>query len=294
MRVLLIEDEADVMKMIAGRLAAPGDSQWSFSVEPAGSLKEGLERLAGGETSLILLDLNLPDSQGFETFLKVHAYAPEIPVVILTALDDETTALNAVRQGAQDYLIKGEVEGLMLRRVVEYAIERHHLQKEILNLALVDKLSGLYNRRGFLMLAGQQIKVAQRTKKESLVIYLDVDGLKSINDTLGHTEGDLAITQTAAVLKRTFRGSDILARIGGDEFAVFAIETREGTAPIVLARLQKHIQELNAQPAHRHLLSLSVGMVRSDPERASSIDALLVEADTEMYAQKRAKRESSK
>lgn len=288
--VLLIEDEDDVAKVIAGRLTSPVLTESAFSVERADCLQDGLEYLTKRDANVVLLDLNLPDSQGFDTFLKVRAHSPETPIVVLTALDDEGIGLNAVRQGAQDYLVKGGFEGHLLKRVAQYAIERHRLQKEIRGLALTDELTGLYNRRGFLMLAEQQLKLAQRTKKESLLVYIDVDGLKSINDTLGHTEGDLAIRQTAAVLKLTFRGSDILARIGGDEFSAFAIETREGAAPILLARLQKHVQELNAQPSHQHLLSLSVGMTRCHPENASSIETLLVEADKELYDQRRAKR----
>ncbi len=288
--VLLIEDEDDVAKVIAGRLTSPGLTGSSFHVERADCLQNGLEQLTKRAANVVLLDLNLPDSQGFDTFLKVRAHSPEMPIVVLTALDDEGIGLNAVSQGAQDYLVKGGFEGHLLRRVAKYAIERHRLQKEIRELALTDELTGLYNRRGFLMLAEQQLKLAQRTKRESLLVYIDVDGLKAINDTLGHTEGDLAIKQTAVVLKRTFRGSDILARIGGDEFAAFAVEAREGTVPILLARLQKNIQELNAQPSHRHLLSLSVGMARSDSEGASSVEALLVEADKELYDRRRAKR----
>jgi diguanylate cyclase (GGDEF)-like protein/PAS domain S-box-containing protein len=169
--------------------------------------------------------------------------------------------------------------------------ERKRMGDEIRALSIMDQLTGLSNRRGFLALAEQQLKIADRTKKELLLLYLDLDGMKWINDTLGHKEGDNALIEVAAVLKETFRSSDIVARIGGDEFAVLAIDMTEGNADIQMARLQDQIDRYNGRENRRYRLSVSVGCSCYDPENPCSIDELMASADERMYIEKRRKRE---
>jgi len=127
--VLLIEDDpgdADLLRKILSE-----ENKLAFHVEHVDKLQTGLECLAKGGTDVVLLDLALPDSQGIETFVKVHAQTPSIPIVVLTGFDDDTVALEAVRKGAQDYLVKGQVDGKMLARVIRYAIERKRVEREI-------------------------------------------------------------------------------------------------------------------------------------------------------------------
>jgi len=157
----------------------------------------------------------------------------------------------------------------------------------------VDELTGLYNRRGFLLLANQQVKIADRSKKGMLLLFADLDGMKRINDTLGHHEGDLALVDTAATLKATFREADIIGRIGGDEFAIFALETRKDIAEILIARLQENLNARNGKGDRRYTLSISLGIARYDPNTPCSIDELLSSADASMYEQKQAKLRSS-
>ena len=157
---------------------------------------------------------------------------------------------------------------------------------ELRNQALVDELTGLYNRRGFMLLAQQQLKLADRTKMGMLLLFADLDNLKWINDTLGHRKGDLALIETARILKETFREPDIIARIGGDEFGVLAIEGRKGSAEMLISRLQERLDTHNAKRKHRYKLSLSMGIERYDPECPCSIDELLAMADSLMYEQK--------
>ena len=151
--------------------------------------------------------------------MKVRAQAPEIPLVILTGLDDESLGLSAVQWGAQDYLVKGHADGNLLARCLLYSIERQRMQATLRNLSLTDPLTGLYNRRGLAALGKQQLKTARRNKSSLSLVLADLDGLKQINDTQGHQQGDAAIIEIANALKETFRQSDILARLGGDEFA---------------------------------------------------------------------------
>ena len=157
----------------------------------------------------------------------------------------------------------------------------------------VDELTGLYNRRGLLLLAQQQVKISNRTKRGMLLLFADLDGMKRINDTLGHHEGDLALVDTAHALKETFRGADIIARIGGDEFAVIAIETGKDTNEILAARLRDNLNARNAKGGRRYTLSISLGMARYDPDCPCSIDDLMARADISMYEQKQGKLQSS-
>jgi diguanylate cyclase (GGDEF)-like protein len=168
--------------------------------------------------------------------------------------------------------------------------ERKRMEDEIRALAITDQLTGLFNRRGFLALAEQQLKIADRTKKEHLLFYIDLDGMKWINDNLGHKEGDSALVEVAAILQETFRSSDIIARMGGDEFAVLAIDMTEGNADIQMARLQDQIDMHNGRENRQYKLSISVGCSCYDPANPCSIDELMVSADERMYSEKRQKR----
>ena len=164
---------------------------------------------------------------------------------------------------------------------------RVRMEETLRALALVDDLTGLYNRRGFLTLSEQQLKAANRAKRRMVLLFADFDDLKWINDTFGHPEGDLALIETADVVRETFRESDIIARIGGDEFVILAIETDGAPAEILATRLQENLEARNAREGRRYKLSLSMGLARYDPERPCSIDELVARADRAMYERKR-------
>lgn len=169
----------------------------------------------------------------------------------------------------------------------------HRAMAELRAMSLVDELTGLHNRRGFLFLAQQHVKVASRTKRGMLLLFADLDDMKQINDRLGHQQGDLALIDTASVLKETFREADIIARIGGDEFAVLAIEAGQDSADILRTRLQENLDARNAKGGGRpYTLAISVGMARYDPSHPYSIDELMARADASMYEQKQRKQQS--
>jgi diguanylate cyclase (GGDEF)-like protein len=164
------------------------------------------------------------------------------------------------------------------------------MEAEILALSITDQLTGLHNRRGFLSLAEQQLKLSNRNKRPMLLFFADLDGLKLINDTLGHEEGDRALIEAAIVLRETFRSSDIIARLGGDEYAALSLDITESNSEIFTARLQQLIDKLNTQENRRYRLSISVGCSHYDPENPCSIDELMVRADKLMYEQKQKKK----
>ncbi|MCI0402466.1 MAG: diguanylate cyclase [Acidobacteria bacterium] len=285
--VLLVEDEPDHRLLFRKMLAAAGGREKVVAVE---SLKRALDYLAHERADIVLLDLRLPDSQGMETFASLHAQAPAVPIIVLSGMSDEQMAVEAVRQGAQDYLVKGQFEAGLLSRAIRYGIERHRMREELRSLSLVDELTGLYNRRGFLVLAEQQQKIGRRTRRGFLLFFLDLDGLKEINDNFGHKEGDHAIVKASEVLKEAFRGSDIIARLGGDEFAVLAVEADTGAAQRPLMELEHELKELKARKELPYNISLSIGVARSNPNNDESIEQLLTQADAFMYEEKRNKR----
>jgi diguanylate cyclase (GGDEF)-like protein len=173
-----------------------------------------------------------------------------------------------------------------LHRTALCAIKRSLLERELRSLALTDDLTCLHNRRAFLALAGQQLRVARRNTQGLLVFFADVDNLKEINDTYGHQEGDLALVHTADALEQTFRDSDVIARLGGDEFAVLALEASGENREVILRRLEENIKGSNADES-RYELSLSVGMARFDPKHPVSLGKLIASADEAMYEEKK-------
>ncbi len=166
--------------------------------------------------------------------------------------------------------------------------ERKQMEEKLKAMSLTDELTGLYNRRGFLALAEQQLKIAERTRKGMLLFFADLDKMKLVNDTLGHMEGDNALLEVASVLKEAFRDSDIIGRIGGDEFAVLAIEARVEARELFVQRLQAVLAAHNGTE-RPYQLSLSVGIAHYDPQCPSSLDKLIAQADTSMYEDKRRK-----
>ncbi len=287
-RVLLVEDNAGDARLLQAVLAEAGATE--FELTRVERLGDALKRLAEEPFGVVLLDLSLPDSWGLDTVARTREEAPHLPIVVLTGSDDDALAARALQAGAQDYIPKGQVSGSLLVRSLRYALERHRLLTEFRSLSLVDELTGLYNRRGFLTLAQQQLKTAHRAKREVVLLFADLDGLKSINDALGHNVGDLALTDFADILRRNFREADVVARIGGDEFAILAYETSEPAPQVMAARLQENVTAHNAQGCRSYQLSVSVGTAIYDPERPCTIDELLSWADASMYETKRHKR----
>ena len=167
--------------------------------------------------------------------------------------------------------------------------QRKQTEAKLRELSLTDELTGLSNRRGFTLLAEQQIKLSQRLQQGFSIFFADMDGMKWINDHLGHAVGDQALQEIAKLLKESFRASDIVARIGGDEFVCLSVDACPVEIAANLARLQQNIAESNQNAPRSYTLSLSIGAATYDPAAPSELDALLAEADRQMYAAKKAK-----
>ncbi|HEY4379011.1 MAG TPA: diguanylate cyclase [Acidobacteriaceae bacterium] len=291
--VLLVEDNPGDARLIEEMLHE--DQGVGFAVKRAASVQECLLALdlTGQDVEVVLLDLGLPDENGLETLRRVAPIAYPTPVVVITGLHDEAAAVAAVREGAQDYVVKGQLEGNRLRRIIQYAIERQYMRDEIRNLSLQDELTGLYNRRGFNFLAEQQIKVADRTGAPFLLFFFDLDDLKKINDSHGHDVGDKAIVEAAGLLRTCFRQSDILARIGGDEFVSLMLGAPATSEGAIRSHLEFQLRKRNARAECLYPLTFSVGVEVCDPRYGPlRLSELMEKADVRMYEEKKRSKKS--
>lgn len=183
---------------------------------------------------------------------------------------------------------KGEIVGAI--ESIRDNTEHKKLEEEIRAISIIDHLTGLYNRRGFLSHAEQQLKILERTGRGMLLIFADLDGMKIINDTLGHQKGDEALIETAKILRKTFRKADVIGRMGGDEFAVLALSGMHQNPEVLKARLERNIKEFNNSHQSGFQISLSVGLANYDPKSQATIDDLLSKADERMYQEKSGKK----
>jgi diguanylate cyclase (GGDEF)-like protein len=287
--VLIIDDDLEYAEMLQDVFSKIEIGQ--FKSTHFDRLTKAMSYLEREKPDVILLDLSLPDSSPQDTFFTVHDKIPHIPIVVVTGHTDRSLAINAVREGAQDYIIKGDFDFNQLARAMLYAIERHQARSLLEQLSFEDELTGLLNRRGFVTLAPQNIKIAQRANWEILLIFADLDGLKSINDSYGHQEGDKAIKEAAKILKDTFRTSDLIARIGGDEFSVLAINASRDGIETITNRLNANIARHN-QPDRDYPLSISFGIERFDANSDMPLNEMLQQADQALYKKKNSKRGS--
>ena len=163
---------------------------------------------------------------------------------------------------------------------------KHRQLEEFRNLALVDELTGLNNRRAFFALAGQQMEWAERFNEKALLLFIDLNGMKRINDRFGHDEGDLALTLVAEALLESFRGSDIVGRYAGDEFAAFLPKSSLTYRNLILDRVNRNVERQNIRVRRDYRLSVGVGFAEFDPIAPASLESLIKEADREMYGYK--------
>lgn len=282
-RILLVEDNPDeevVVRRLLGKSSSP------FDLTTVTRIRDCLRLIDGKLVDLVLLDLSLPDSNGLEGLHQLRAHAPEIPIIILTGLSDIETAEQAVRRGAQDYLVKGQLEGNLLSHAIQFANLRQAFRIELEELSLRDPLTGLFNRRGFDLLANQSLRLAKRSGRDSVLLLADMNDLKDINDTLGHMRGDLALQAAARAFTTALRDSDIIARLGGDEFVALAVEAHPPGIDSLMARLHEQLELEDGKLEMSLPLSLSIGVAPFNPQETPSLNDLIVAADRNMYEKK--------
>jgi two-component system, cell cycle response regulator len=284
-QVLLVEgDPADARRLV--RMLRTRDTA-KFRLRRAHKLRQAKLHLLHGRADVVLVNLSLPDAQGLEVLIEAQQTAPSVPMIALSEADDNSLAAQALQLGAQDFLVKSEVNAVQLARAVSFAIERQKAQLHLRSLSLMDELTGLHNRRGFVSLAEQRLKLASRQSVRSTLIFIDVDNLKYINDNFGHREGDYALQQIAGLLRECFRASDIIGRLGGDEFCVLLSHTEEAAELLVRKRLLHLISRSNETSRRFYALSVSLGIAEVGGHQ--ELEQQISRADALMYEHKRAK-----
>jgi two-component system, cell cycle response regulator len=285
--MLVIESDPDAVFFLTTTLNKLKEKGIEPHLQFTTSLEETMKMLSEQEFDIIITDLYLIDSQGLDTFLEIQKRADATPILIVGKSGEDEIVRDAIKLGAQDYLPKSDLNVGLLSRIISHAIERHRLHESLKALSFTDELTGVYNRRGFITLLEQQMALARRMKKGFYLFIIDLDYLKQINDTYGHLVGDRALIDTAKCLRSSFRHHDIVGRIGGDEFAIVAINAGQESGAYLKQRMLEKVQDYNRQIQEPYRLSFSIGKAYFDGVRHLSLDELIQLADKELYLDKR-------
>jgi diguanylate cyclase (GGDEF)-like protein len=288
-RVLVVEDDPLYVELIHELLT---DSSPDFHISSAGTIDEACKQVDAGSIDIVLLDLCLPDADGLEALKRLQHCMSEIPVVVLTSRSDEDLALAALKFGAEDYLVKTFIDQRTLVRTMRYARERHNFVRDISSvtrelqfansalekLTLLDPLTDLLNRRGLQQALSREIRRLERDNTQVLVLLVDVDDFKRVNDSFGHAVGDIALREIAGRLRKCVRSEDYVCRIGGDEFLLLLPDADPAEGVRIAERARVSIATRMIQHSagvFRLTASVAAMILRSD---TPSIDELLTSA----------------
>ncbi|OFW48579.1 MAG: hypothetical protein A2163_01520 [Actinobacteria bacterium RBG_13_35_12] len=270
-----------------------------YCIEYAERLSDGIKKILENRFDIALVDLNLPDSIGLDTISFIVKKDINIPLIILTGLDDLSIATKSLSEGTQDYLVKGQFDDKTLKRSIRYAIERKKLEVEKrqfeheLNdlknkyqfLSFHDSLTGLYNRMYF----DEEIKRINsdiKRFKPLTIISIDINNLKDTNDMLGHEQGDILIIETAKILSSFIRKTDILARIGGDEFCAVLPNTELAIANKRKKELKERIKACNSQNAIIKI-NIAIGIASTQEDESTDVYGVIKKSNERMYINKK-------
>jgi diguanylate cyclase (GGDEF)-like protein len=284
LKILLVEDNEVDAHLTQDILA-----EWSieqFDVVQVARLSEAFVQLSRTRFDAILLDLSLPDGHGLLTLKQMQAASPTIPIIVLSGFSDQSLAVEAVQNGAQDYLVKGQGQPELLARSIRYAIERKRAEERLTHLAQYDQLTGLVNRTLFRDRLIHAMARSKRLQQPMGLMLLDLDRFKSVNDTMGHDAGDQILKAVADRLRECVREVDTVARMGGDEFTIILEAlSHEDDITTVAQRITKSLTE--PFPLGNQCVSIGVSIgITVYPLDDHEIDDLLRHADAAMYRAK--------
>ena len=287
--ILLVEDSLSDAKLIhATARRAWGAANRMTHVE---RVSDALRRLEGGSFDVVVTDLSLPDARGLDALCRLKRAHPDLPIVILSGSRCERTAAQAVRLGAQEYLLKERLDATLFRCAVRMAIERKRAENELVRAAHYDRLTGLANRRLFYDRLRPVISRCRRDQSRVAVLFIDLDGFKGINDRFGHDAGDFVLQTVARRIVGAVREYDLAARLGGDEFAVLLEGIQDaGAAFDISHRIRMSVAEPIEHGDQSLKVSASIG-VGIFPDEAETTTDLMRHADQQMYGDKESRSE---
>jgi diguanylate cyclase (GGDEF)-like protein len=281
-KVLLIEDNEGDAELIGDYL-----SEICGALVSNSSRVDDAARLMADQTfDFVISDLTLPDAHGLDALRRLSPLAPDTPFIVITGIDDEDLAVQAVQHGAQDYLVKGQIDAQLLRRTLRHARERKQASNRLRDQTRNDPLTGVANRAALRERIETTLARSRRRGVEFAVMFIDLDRFKAINDTCGHDTGDAVLCEVADRLRQALRTSDVVARLGGDEFAVFLDDLWPDSRPLEVAeRIRRSLERPIVLGARTLVVTPSIGLARY-PEVTGTVDDILKAADSAMYLAK--------
>ena len=249
-------------------------------------LADAWRALGDGDVDVAVVVLPATDADALLAFTRLQSATPDVPFVVIVDDAREADGLAALRCGAQEYVTRERLESRGLARALRCAVERHRHLATLREMSFTDPLTRLHNRRGFLALAEAQLQLVHRSQRNATLLYVDVDGLKVINDVYGHPEGDRALVRVARALRGTLRRSDLVARMGGDEFVALLFDTDASVVAATLRRVDEALVRDDPEAPARPV-TVSMGYARLAPGEVPDLSALLARADRDLYRGRR-------
>lgn len=279
--ILLIEDNEADSRYVQEMLH---DAEFGkHMVTTSATSKEAIGLLQKNSFDIVLTDLRLPDTDGLEIITHIQAINSNIPIVVLTGQNDEALAIQIIQLGAQDYLVKGQGDGHLINRVIDYSIERKKNVDELSHLANYDVLTGLANRLLFRERLDRALIRADRNKSLVALFVIDLDRFKNINDTLGHDAGDRLLVEVSKRLQECTREGDTVARLGGDEFTIIMEDVKSSEDAVLIA---DKVLEFMKKPfdinSNELFVTPSIG-ITIYPIDDTNAGHLIINADSAMY-----------
>lgn len=286
-RIAVVEDDAPTREALVALLSDEGYDVLAFR-----DGRNALEALEDTTVDVVLSDVRMPgtDGLGLVAALRERPATREVPILLVSALDDGGRRVTALDLGADDYIAKPVDPDELLARI---RVHMRHLerQRELERGCLVDEATGVLNRRGVLQALGDELARSQRHGHSVAVLAIDLDDFKEINDCCGHAAGDAVLEDTARRIASAARRSDRVGRMGGDEFLVVLADCDADTLDEIVERIRVAIAAPISLPEGSRIeLGASIGAARMRPDDTER--QLVDRADRRMYADKRARKQA--
>jgi DNA-binding NarL/FixJ family response regulator len=278
--LLLVEDN-EFDAMVIQKVLSNHDTI-DFHICHVTSLQDAQYHSVTNNYDIVLLDLSLPDSFGLESLEKLTPFSLNTPIIILSGIDDEELTLQAVKEGAQDFLIKGMIDKALLPQYIRFALERHHHLQESSNPYLIDEMTGMYNERGFTFLAQQLFKLAKRTGLQFNFFYIELMNLEDISKEFTYDEVHLAVNAAARLVKRTFDPLDLTGHTKLNKFSIIALDNGDLTAEQLTKMFYENADQFQKNHKYPFEINFNVGLVDFDPEQFTLFESLFKKTESKV------------